>query len=567
MPSNNVVRVTFIVDGPAVKQIAEIAAKTRDFGSTAQREFRRAEGAIDHAGRALERFHSFLANAASTAAGFVVGNVLTGGFTRLVGLVDDFAGKVVSGGKEATNAALFLRSAVGETGGSLKTATEEATNFARALGLTTAEAERLRATAEIGLQGTGKGAGEFLDRAADLAASRGIEIAELGTIITQIFNGADEGLGRLFAGKNPSTFFNEFAKATGRTVDSLTDVERRTILVNAVMQAAGKHVGEAGQKLQGLGGILGQINALIDELAGKIGEALSRNVGVLNILGRARDALLSLVTDGPAFDAFIQKVADGFVKAAGLALDFGTAVGRGLNEALGFVEKLALKLEQVGLQIGLSIRQAIDNVLKDIAKVGPDLLNFVKPALFVINPAGAGDAIKAAEGALSKIKEFGAEGDLAAQGVVRRMADLQLQILGVDKATEKANASIGGFFDSLRPGLADFAKFNPAAAAAPEAVKFVTRTIAEGDTLSSVSVAVQGSAAAAQTNAAAAVDIKTAVGTLVQTIQELAGLGRIEGAINGLKLAVEKGALIQVTAGLGTTVDELGAGLPLGNAR
>jgi hypothetical protein len=613
MAARNVVTVEFVARGDLLDRIdaaaralgsfgrsADRAARDADdFGRRSETAGRRAASGFDRAGRAAAAVSGFIRTAASTAAGFIAGSVILGGFSRLASVADDFAGKVVEGAKEGAAAQLFLRSAVRETGGSFADAEAKALAFARSVGTSTTEAERLFASATIGLQGTGLDSERFLRAAADLAAARGIGASELPTIITQIFNGADEGLGRLFAGKNPSTFFNEFARAAGRTADSLTDLERRQILANAVIQAGAGHAGLAASRLGTFGGILEQLSSLVTDLATKIGDALARNVGVTALLERTRAALLGLVSSDTNFDAFIQRVADGFVTAAERALDFAAMVGRGVNAAIGFVRRGAILAEQTfiglyavgrdlvdgiqsylidGLKFTTDItRQAVGALSALITSLTEGLVGRVRGALEGLGPTGR-SLIPGAEAAYQNFKliddglrltERGAAAASSAfdatslaldnwrqkvgasreetASLYKRIRDLSGGYGEIERATRDANAANDAFFAGLKQQLPQFAEFRAREGGGPE---FVTRLIAEGDSLTSVRELVS-SQVAATTNAAG----KTT--SAMQVLErKFATLGEQMTALGNLIAEKSFLATIDVVAGEGLTAEE-----------
>lgn len=281
-------------------------------------------GAASAARFAAERFHSLsrsLADGLRGALSVAFGNLLSSAIASVLGQIGagvrSFLGSIVDQGRAAGDAMLFLANATRESGGDFARAREQATLYAREVGISVTEAQRLFATANLGLQGTGIDPGAFLTSAGDLLASRGRSLGELQEVIGQLFAGSDEGIGRLLGGgENPSTIWEAYAASVGRAASSLTDLEKKQAVVNTVMARASGQVGAAGERVQTLYGRLDQIGALIDEISGKVGQALGRNAGVSNVLDTITNQLLAIVSNEAAFESFLAKVANGVVDIA-----------------------------------------------------------------------------------------------------------------------------------------------------------------------------------------------------------------------------------------------------------
>lgn len=571
-------------------------------GANLQAALDRARSGFGHLERAAHSASGVISRALSTAYGVVLGNTVTSAFKSLESAAESFGQKVIDSSIEAADAQRFLKSAVEETRGSFGQALADAESLGKALGVSRSEAERLLATAKVGLRGTVFDAGKFLRAAADLSASRGIRPGELDTIITQIFNGADEGLGKLFSGRNPpSSFFNDWARAAGRTAESLTDLERKTILVNAVIQAGAKHTGLATDRLGSLGGRLDAIGALVTDVAAKVGDALQRNVGIAKLIEGASTALGKLSTDQGAVDALLTKIAEGFVTVGNRVLDFAQIAARGFNGFIGSVQKMSIAAKQVLLDLEItfqefwqalqfqaasalqpilgSLKVFADVAIRGVADALKGIIGLVRPAVTAAAARGLPGASEIDEALGNFQKLLSGSDDFAARvgqtfdtaigsidgwiaGLQKshegteRLKD-QLAQLGhgyaeIDRATAAANKTTDAFFDSLRPKLGDFAKFNAPA----EATTITTKLVEEGDSLTGfpVIVAAQSEAAKAQTKAVR--DMNTKLDDVLGAMVELGGgIGPLEGAIVGLKQSVDRGAILKVIRGSDISID------------
>lgn len=611
MARKNTITVELIAKGDLLEKLEQASGRLRAITSSAAREAdrladhsdragRRISTSFDHAGRAAGRLTGFLRNAAATAAGFLTANVIGGAFSRVTGLADDFAGKILSGAREGADAQLFLGNAIKETAGNLAVAQARAAAFAKDIGLSQTAGQRLTATSTLGLQGTGIDPDKFLRRAADLLASRGRSLAELETVIGQVFAGSDEGIGRLLGGgENPSTFFNAYAASLGKAAANLTDVEKKLAVVNVIMAKGAGQTGAATARLGAFGGALDQISSLIDNVSTKIGDALARNVGVLKLIEGIRGGLLGLLSSDTNFDAFIQKIADGFVNAAGKAIDFAAMVGRGVNEVIGFVKKAQIATEQAllgvqalardvftgiqlividaiqfsndavrgiigGLQtlIGGLLNGVVGKVRKALDDLGPigraaipganlahaqftqigDALNFTKTAT-----DAAGAAFDSLNGKLEANKSRLTASAAETSGLYDKITDLSKGYAAVDKETAAANKATDKFFNSLKPALPDFAKFNPRAAPA-ESTKLVTRLIESGDSLTGFQEAVRVGATAANAQANATIATKTTMEVLNDRVDALAG--KFDGLTEQLAKGIKAGLDINLAQGL-----------------
>lgn len=79
----------------------------------------------------------------------------------------------------------------------------------------------------------------------DLGAARGLTTAETLLAVQQALRGIDEGTDKLFAGKNPSVLWKEYADSIGRTVGSLTEAEQKLAVLKAGLRDGAIVQGEA----------------------------------------------------------------------------------------------------------------------------------------------------------------------------------------------------------------------------------------------------------------------------------------------------------------------------------
>lgn len=103
---------------------------------------------------------------------------------------------------------------------------------------------------------------ELLTRALDLGAAQGMTAAEVNVALEQTMRGLDEGTDKLLQ-MNPSQIYEEWAAANGKTAASMSDLEKKQALLNAIVTAGARVQGEFQNQLQGnLGGLQSWRNRL-----------------------------------------------------------------------------------------------------------------------------------------------------------------------------------------------------------------------------------------------------------------------------------------------------------------
>ncbi|HYG70192.1 MAG TPA: hypothetical protein VD838_21125 [Anaeromyxobacteraceae bacterium] len=103
---------------------------------------------------------------------------------------------------------------------------------------------------------------ELLTRALDLGAAQGMSAAEVNVALEQTMRGLDEGTDKLLQ-MNPSQIYEEWARANGKTAASMSDLEKKQALLNAIISAGALVQGEYQRQLEGnLGGLQSWRNRL-----------------------------------------------------------------------------------------------------------------------------------------------------------------------------------------------------------------------------------------------------------------------------------------------------------------
>jgi hypothetical protein len=385
MATKNVVTVDFKVTGEGARQLAGLSQKLRalaDDANAPTRGFKQFEDSVEDAADATRRLGGAVEDTGKKTrtlrdvfVGTFAGNLVADFFREATRAAIDFGRESVKAAADASDATLLLRSAAVETGQQFTTLQAQAKAFAAEFAVSVRDAERLFGQASIGLEGTGIDANTFLRRAADLAAARGIGASQLPTIITQIFNGADEGLGRLFAGKNPSTFFNEFARAAGRSAESLTDLERRQILANAVVEKGAELFGRSADRLRTTAGQLDSFSAGVADAEAAVGKLIVRNelfITSLEALQRAtKTGIGEDARDG--FEEFGKAVVFTAQAAALAAGAFATFVNA-VKTAIDAIRLTAEGFIGLGEVIGSALALGIADGLAGLADIGGETL-------------------------------------------------------------------------------------------------------------------------------------------------------------------------------------------------
>jgi len=159
---------------------------------------------------------------------------------------------------------------------------------------------------------------ELLTRALDLGAAQGMSAAEVNVALEQTMRGLDEGTDKLLQ-MNPSQIYEEWARANGKTAASMSDLEKKQALLNAIITAGARVQGEYQRQLEGnLGGLQSWRNRL---------QAAREEIGAYTI---------------PATVNLAQKLEGPLASA----VDMLTGL---VSRFLDPLEQLAVKLQQAGV--------------------------------------------------------------------------------------------------------------------------------------------------------------------------------------------------------------------------
>jgi hypothetical protein len=249
----------------------------------------------------------------SVSVGTLIGNLVASAIQGITGAIDrllesgrNFVQRAVEEAKAAAGAHLYLASAVREVGGNFESAAKQARSFARDVGIAEKFGKSLFAQAGLQLAQAGSqfSVDEYVRAFADAAAARGRSLEELPELIGGLFT--DDATSDKILGKNPSGVYEEYAAAVGRSAASLSEMEKKQALVNAVVAVGAGNVGGAAARLQNFGGLVEQTSALITDLFAKVGDNIGRLRGVRQFVEGVRDAILRLLDDDTAFDTFFR---------------------------------------------------------------------------------------------------------------------------------------------------------------------------------------------------------------------------------------------------------------------
>lgn len=146
---------------------------------------------------------------------------------------------------EGNRAATFLESTTKRYNLTLSETQAQVARLRKEYNLSQTDAEQAlgQATRAAAIAGDPTKGYALLTGATNLAEASGVTKDRIPDIIRQIASGQDEAFDALF-GKNPSNFYDEWAKANGRTSASLTDLEKAQIRVNTVVNAGATYVKE-----------------------------------------------------------------------------------------------------------------------------------------------------------------------------------------------------------------------------------------------------------------------------------------------------------------------------------
>lgn len=193
--------------------------------------------------------------------------------------------RVIDAGREATSTQRLLQASAKESGVAYDELSAKAEKFGRLMALNSNDARRT--FADITRLAQQAGRTEDLDRLAkgfaDLSAARGIAAKDVSTITRQILSGQDEGLNRLGL-PDPSKIYDAFARANGKTVESLTQTQKVAAITDLVLRKAALFDGEAEKRLADVGGKLDTVTAKFQNLVATVGSAATQQGGPLDSL-------------------------------------------------------------------------------------------------------------------------------------------------------------------------------------------------------------------------------------------------------------------------------------------
>lgn len=274
----------------------EVLSRLPDDSSKRAQAMEREAAAVRNAERALIRLGQARQNVSRAEAGggnsFI--NSILGGIPGIgaiaggVGLGTVAGGLALQGinlaaqyGQESLQfaanrqAAQFSLNAAARSGGrSPLLATLNAQSLASDLGLTGTVARNLQASGLRYSRFIGRrDEGDFIRALSDLNAANGNQ-ASTEVIASQIFRGEDEGFDKLGL-RAYNSYYAEFAKQSGTTVDKLDDVTKAEIRYQAVLKAGQEVKGESIRFLETDIGKLQQFSNQLDETKTRTGAVLT----------------------------------------------------------------------------------------------------------------------------------------------------------------------------------------------------------------------------------------------------------------------------------------------------
>lgn len=215
----------------------------------------------------------------SSVSNIFTGNLLADVFQQGASAAVNYAKQAVAASAAASDAQRVLKSSTTEAGQSYVDAAVKAEDFARRVGLSNTEAARTYAalTSFANQAGQGDKKDLFIERFTDLTAARGIAANQLGDLARQLGTLQDESTDKLF-GKNPSAFYDSYARSLKKTADSLDDTERRAAVFFASIDKGAEFLGAANERLDSTAGKLDAAAAGFDNLKTAFGDATTNSV-------------------------------------------------------------------------------------------------------------------------------------------------------------------------------------------------------------------------------------------------------------------------------------------------
>jgi hypothetical protein len=189
-----------------------------------------------------------------------------------------FTKQAVDASNEATRANRALAASAVEAGRSYNDLAKSSAEFARAAGISNAQAAR--STAQLQRLTTLAGEGDQLEKYQkgflDLAAARGVAFEELDTLFSGIIAGTDDALNR-FGKADPSKLAAQYAAQLGKSVDQLTEQEKILSRLKAFDPDFGLFAGANEARLQSFDGRLDQFNATLENTIALFGDWIANS--------------------------------------------------------------------------------------------------------------------------------------------------------------------------------------------------------------------------------------------------------------------------------------------------
>jgi hypothetical protein len=131
-------------------------------------------------------------------------------------------------------------------------------------------------------------------RFADLAASRGLNASQLGSLTESLLGGGNESLNRLGIGSGKLD--ENFAKKIGVPTEALDQRQKAQAALNAVLEEGMSVEGEALKQSQSVAGQLDATRASYENLTLKVGDAVTNSIEFKDALDLVSGSLGNLVT-------------------------------------------------------------------------------------------------------------------------------------------------------------------------------------------------------------------------------------------------------------------------------
>jgi hypothetical protein len=200
-------------------------------------------------------------------------------------------------------------------------------------------------------------------RFADVAAAKGLKGEDISTLVSQLVSGQDEALNRLGL-KDPSGLYKDYAASVGRSVDSLSEMEKAQIRVNAVVKLGEQNAGAAAERLQDADGKMATASKRLDDLYATMGQAVTGSQEFQNFLTTVNDLLKSISVNA---DDVRAKLVQGLTSSQ-IAEEQANS---GLSSAMDYIAAGATKLAFSSANpLGYLGAQALGFSGDDIARAG-----------------------------------------------------------------------------------------------------------------------------------------------------------------------------------------------------